>query len=1173
MMAAGELKDCQHIKLNSQRQKAMYLKHNNTIRKFVLAVMIFSLCFGVSSPAFAYAHAATGSSSTSLASLTGWFSIIWGDSQDGLAWQQLYYLKSDDGTSSIQLRLDEGIAESLGGVLAVNGKRVSVDGDWSVSAADSSETATFQVLSLTLADETDIHAAGSPQALTGSRPWVSILCKFNDVTDEPRNLAYFLGMYSSSKPGLDHYWREVSYNNINILGSNAVGWYTLPHPRSYYVYNNGFDHNRAATDCTGVADPQVNFTQYVGISLMFNDDLDGYAWGGGWYGTLDGVSKVWSMTWEPPWGYTDIMVISHEMGHGVGLPHSSGTYGQTYDNQWDVMSDGWSNCSNSSDATYGCLGQHTIAYHKDILGWIPANQKSTPTGAGTTTITLEQLALPQTGNYLMAQIPIGGSTTRFYTVEVRRKTGYDVKLPGQAVIIHEVDTTRDIPAHVIDADNNGNTGDAGAMWIPGETFTDTPNGISVSVLSTTSTGFRVSITYNPSGGQTLTVSKSGTGSGTVTSSPSGINCGSACSYAFPYNTVVTLTATPVTGSAFTGWSGAGCSGTGTCTVTMTAATSVTAGFDIVSLPNIPVLVAPGVNALVSGYTPIFDWTDVTPNLDHYEIEIAAEAGFTSMIDDDPALLASTYTPATDLPSNSTFYWRVRSVDPHGVSRGWTAARIFRTALLTPLPSAPGDATHALSTKPTFDWSDVTGATNYTIQVSKNNTFTLLIVNINPSASTYTPATSLPVDLTLYWRVCSNGSRGPSAWSSVYSFHSANPPSVPVLLLPGLNALTTDYTPRLDWSISTLPAGTLFDHYQVQMDDNADFSSPVLDQVVHDAANHEYTPASDLAPNTKYNWRVRAYNADGEYSAWSVVRYFRTAMLPPILQVPGDATSVPVIRPTFDWSDTSGASSYSLQVSKNNNFTLLVINATISGGSKSQYTPQANLPTNTILYWRVKANGPNGPSLWSTPAWSFTTPKPPSVPLPVSPLSNALVTDTSPTLRWSRSAIPSGTTFDHYQVQIATDAAFTTLIRDADVSTYNTPVYTTSPDLNPNMKYYWHARAWNTLGQYSMWSSVSSFRTALSAPALVLPTFGGSTTLLRPAFDWNDVPGAASYSLQVSRNNSFTLLVVNTKTNGATSTYTPLANLPAGVMLYWRARANGANGPSLWSPTWSFTVTP
>jgi endoglucanase len=76
----------------------------------------------------------------------------------------------------------------------------------------------------------------------------------------------------------------------------------------------------------------------------------------------------------------------------------------------------------------------------------------------------------------------------------------------------------------------------------------------------------------------LTVTRGGAGSGTVTSSPSGINCGSTCSANYSSGTSVTLTAAAASGSTFAGWSGA-CTGTAACTVSMTAARSVTATFN------------------------------------------------------------------------------------------------------------------------------------------------------------------------------------------------------------------------------------------------------------------------------------------------------------------------------------------------------------------------------------------------------------------------------------------------------------------------------------------------------------------------------------------------------------------------------------------------------------------
>jgi hypothetical protein len=79
---------------------------------------------------------------------------------------------------------------------------------------------------------------------------------------------------------------------------------------------------------------------------------------------------------------------------------------------------------------------------------------------------------------------------------------------------------------------------------------------------------------------TLTVSKSGNGGGRVTSLPIGIDCGGGCQAAFPRNTVVTLTAAPNDTSVFNQWSGPGCSGNGTCSITLDGDKHVDAKFSI-----------------------------------------------------------------------------------------------------------------------------------------------------------------------------------------------------------------------------------------------------------------------------------------------------------------------------------------------------------------------------------------------------------------------------------------------------------------------------------------------------------------------------------------------------------------------------------------------------------------
>lgn len=76
----------------------------------------------------------------------------------------------------------------------------------------------------------------------------------------------------------------------------------------------------------------------------------------------------------------------------------------------------------------------------------------------------------------------------------------------------------------------------------------------------------------------LAITKLGLGSGEVASEPPGIACGNYCSSTFKHGQIVTLLALPYKGSTFTGWSGAGCSGTSDCLLTMNGPKIVSASF-------------------------------------------------------------------------------------------------------------------------------------------------------------------------------------------------------------------------------------------------------------------------------------------------------------------------------------------------------------------------------------------------------------------------------------------------------------------------------------------------------------------------------------------------------------------------------------------------------------------
>ncbi|RPJ61864.1 MAG: hypothetical protein EHM23_05360 [Acidobacteria bacterium] len=354
----------------------------------------------------------------------------------------------------------------------------------------------------------------------GSKPWIVILCKFAGDDSEPTTVSFFEALFGSEYPGLDHYWREVSGGRINLAGTRVIGWYRLPWTRAQYLASHPghMDTRRAFIDATAAADKDVYFPSYTGIALVFNNlfgtETPGpsqtLAFGGDIVTTLDGITRTWGVTWVPgnhryyAFGHEAVgfhQAQAHEMGHGMGLPHSSAAYGQTYDNFWDVMSY-WA--TEISHPEFGFLGPHTIAFHKDLLGWIPADEKITIAPGEQRTV--ELAAVSTTTGVRLLEAPIGGSTSRYYTVETRKRVGYDAGLVADAVIIHDIDLYRTqvngnfgtfpLPAHVVDADMNGYTGDEGSIWHPGEAFTDAPNGIAVSVGRQTDTGYQVTVSNN-----------------------------------------------------------------------------------------------------------------------------------------------------------------------------------------------------------------------------------------------------------------------------------------------------------------------------------------------------------------------------------------------------------------------------------------------------------------------------------------------------------------------------------------------------------------------------------------------------------------------------------------------------------------------------------------------------
>nr|WP_298127641.1 hypothetical protein [uncultured Pseudoxanthomonas sp.] len=342
----------------------------------------------------------------------------------------------------------------------------------------------------------------------GATRWVTLMCKFADIESEQKPRAYFQEQYGNAPGQLGHYWSEVSYGQVNLAGSTAHGWYTLPQPRAAYLTTtNGKQKAQLSTlfaDCAAAADAEVDFSNIQGVNLMFNGELDGNAWGGGACATLDGVYTCTRVTWSPPWSFANLAPLAHEMGHGYGLPHSNNSDGDsdTYDNPWDLMSDAWRNAT--SDTTYGLLPKHINMYQRERLGWLPPSRKRTiaADNRDMQEFVLDAASLVQTTNAQLVVLAMPSQPdpykTVIYTLEARRRTGtYEAKLAGDAVIIHKLEDygiaysiDRDVPAATLSS-NEGSMLKVGGRW-------NTPDDLHwVEVVSATANGFVVRVGPRP----------------------------------------------------------------------------------------------------------------------------------------------------------------------------------------------------------------------------------------------------------------------------------------------------------------------------------------------------------------------------------------------------------------------------------------------------------------------------------------------------------------------------------------------------------------------------------------------------------------------------------------------------------------------------------------------------
>jgi len=343
--------------------------------------------------------------------------------------------------------------------------------------------------------------------VTGVRRVVVILVEFTDIKHTESRGSIETRVFSR----MDAYWKEVSFNSIQISGS-SVGWYGLSYSMAHYgadgkVRDDPNNDGRSDSwwlirDAVEKADPDVDFRQYNHVMVIHagaGQESDKKKTDLIWscrYSSLqiltnDGIMiKNAAITPEYEINGDTLGVDSHEFGHDLGLPDLYDVDGdEDFVGYWCLMGRGsWNGQPRGSSPA------HPMAWCKARLGWLSTGKIKTVYSPETASIEpLDSI----TSKFQMLKIPITEDT--YYLVEVRLKRGFDSWLPSEGVLISLIDERKRSGqgiVRVIDANPNTKTLDD-AAWTRGQTFRDTPNDISIAVESFVGPGYNVRIERSP----------------------------------------------------------------------------------------------------------------------------------------------------------------------------------------------------------------------------------------------------------------------------------------------------------------------------------------------------------------------------------------------------------------------------------------------------------------------------------------------------------------------------------------------------------------------------------------------------------------------------------------------------------------------------------------------------
>jgi len=261
------------------------------------------------------------------------------------------------------------------------------------------------------------------------------------------------------------------------------------------------------------------------------------------------------------------------------------------------------------------------------------------------------------------------------------------------------------------------------------------------------------------------------------------------------------------------------------------------------------------------------------------------------------------------------------------------------------------ATNITTTSFTANWSSVSGATSYLLDVSTSSTFSSFLTgyqNLNLGIVISRSVSGLSAGKTYYYRVRTLSSAGTSGNSNVISVAT-------VPLAPTAKAATNVTTTSFKANWSSVSGAT---SYLLDVSTSSTFSSFVTGYQNLNLGNVISRSVSGLSAGRTYYYRVRAHTSGGTSVNSNVI----SVTTVPATPTASAATNVTTSGFTAHWSSVTGATSYRLDVSKSSTFSSFVSGYQSLNVGNVTSRNVTGLITKTTYFYRVRANDSGGTSV-------------------------------------------------------------------------------------------------------------------------------------------------------------------------------------------------------------------